>query len=351
MKRVLSLLLASVMLLGMLCGCQNTAGSDTTTTVPEVTQSAEEQEVLKILFIGNSHFQDACTLLYEVFQKEMPEQKLTIGFMYKGSARIAQHAENIRNNTPDYEYFKNTDGTWKSTKSVTIDMALADDTWDIVLTHQMNFRGALDGDYVAEDFKTLFDTILEKNAITPKLGFMMTWGNPDNYELYLNDDAPYSINAMFGQPTESWRSPLEKDFAGADGKYDMKLGYEKIMEKTERYMADTTNFLGKNYLDYLLPTGTAVMYAIQQQGRPQNEIFRDYTHLNDYGRLIAAYHIYAQLMGLTSIDDVKVDTIPARLHQSRSEYPAAPMLEVDAKMKSDLIASVNWALTNPYKLP
>ena len=64
-------------------------------------------------------------------------------------------------------------------------------------------------------------------------------------------------------------------------------------------------------------------------------MYRDYTHLSDYGRLLVAYQWYAQLMGLEKIETVKVDALPANLHQDKSMYPAMPDYTNTQEMKEE----------------
>ena len=89
-------------------------------------------------------------------------------------------------------------------------------------------------------------------------------------------------------------------------------------------------------------------------GRPQAEVYRDYTHVNDYGRLIAAYTWYATIMGIDEIEEMNLDAVPANLKHKNSKFPAADAdgnYTITADMKEDLIESVNWALKNPLSLP
>ena len=74
--------------------------------------------------------------------------------------------------------------------------------------------------------------------------------------------------------------------------------------------------------------------------------------MTDYGRLMVSYLWYAQITGLEKIADVNVDAISSAVHKSDSYYPTATSgYAVTEEMKADIIASVNWALENPYSLP
>ena len=121
----------------------------------------------------------------------------------------------------------------------------------------------------------------------------------------------------------------------------------------QKYVVDTTEFLGKDYFEgRIIASATAIQYALDVKGHALPDIYRDYTHLTDYGRLIAAYQWYAEIMGLEEITEVNIDAIPAVLHHKSSLYPAeADNYAITEEMKADLIEAVNWALKNPFALP
>lgn len=344
MKRFLSCILAAMMLLSVLTGCKNETPDNT--TAPAETQSAEEQAVLKILTIGNSHSLDATNLLYEVFQKEAPDKEVVLGTLYYSGCNMHQHAKFISENQSVYQYYKNADGNWTVLNSATVEYALKDEQWDIVVMQQMNHRVGMEGDYVASDFKTVIDHIYANQKVKPTLAFHMTWTNPDDYAMYLDDNAP-----LKNPDPADWRKTHQNNFGNAEGKYDQGLQYQEIVKNVQKYLVDSTEFLGENYYEFIIPVATAIEYAQDVQERPQTQLYRDYTHLNDYGRLIAAYLWYARIMGLSAIEQVHVSAIPAALHHRSSEYPMIPDYAIDEEMKADLMECVNWALTHPYELP
>lgn len=134
----------------------------------------------------------------------------------------------------------------------------------------------------------------------------------------------------------------------------MDLLYSDIIANTQKHLVDTSAFLGENYYEFIIPSGTAVQYALRSLDtvRTQSEIYRDYTHMSDYGRLIAAYLWYAKIMGLSKIDNVGINAIPSVLHHSKSTFPTTESgYAVDDQMKLDIIECVNWALEHPFELP
>lgn len=341
MKRVLALILSAFMLLGMLSGCQSTpsGGETTAATTPAPTQSPEEQEVLKVLLIGNSHGGCALTFLPEVFQKEAPNQKVVIARLYYSGCQMYQHADFIKNSKPEYEYHKYVDGIWTMTGSATVKMALQDEQWDIVSLQQMNWNIGDEASYVAEDYMTVINHIYDNVKITPKLYFHAPWSNPDDPKFWNSD---FFID---------WEANHTRLFPGADGKYEQRKMYDKQMELVQKHLVDSTAFLGKNYFDTIVPTATPIQYAQDVKGQTHDQLYRDYTHLGDFGGLIASYYWYAKLMGLSSIEAVHVDNIPMSLHIDQSKYPTLPDYAITQEMKDILIECVNWALQHPYEVP
>ncbi len=313
---------------------------------------------LKVLVIGNSHGLDATNLLYEVFKDQnYTKQDLVLGALYYSGCNMSQHAQFMTGNQAVYEYYENdgsnADGSWNVTKGTVADTALNAHQWDIVVLQQMNHRAAMDstteyGTYKAADFKTVINYVKERQIGIPKFGWHMVWTNPDGEE-YLDPDSSLS------HPTKTntdWVDVHNKWFPGTDGSFDQSVMYQKIVACTQKYIEGDVSFLGSDVFDFVIPSATAVEYAQDVLGLTQAQIYRDYTHMNDYGRLIAAYTWYAKIMGLDQIPAVGIDAIPAVLHHSKSAYPTADSgYAVTDDMKKLIRNAVNYALDNPYELP
>jgi hypothetical protein len=170
----------------------------------------------------------------------------------------------------------------------------------------------------------------------------MTWTNPDDYDTYI------SAGSGLSHPNQSWYRPfMEQYYSDENGVYQREILIDKILSNTEKYLEDCTDFLGEKYIESVIPAATAVEYAQYVCGRPDAEIYRDWTHMNDYGRLIVAYTWYAKIMQLDQVDSIKVTEVPKGAHHSNSKFPAD--LKFDEQMRADALAAVNFALANPYK--
>ena len=341
MKRKIALLLVLATLLGILAGCQpNDAAQET--TVPAATQSPEEQEVLKFLCIGNSHGLDATNILYEVFRAEAPEKKVVLGAMYYQGCRLDQHASWIREEKPNYMYYKideelykKTNGNWKVMlgKEVNLEIqdgatmtyVLQDEQWDVVSLQQMNTKTGLADGYPAEDIKTIVDHINKNLEVKPELGWLMIWTNPDEESL---------VSTMSGY----WKDNYLKDY-----QQNQDVMYKAIVKQVKN------NILTNDAFSFVVPAATAIHYAGEVCGVPDEELYRDYTHLSMTSRVIAAYMWYAQLMGLDKIEEIKLDVYPKILLPTKLKYMGD--ITLTAEQKDYILKSVNHALANPYEVP
>ena len=317
--------------------------------LPGITEAVQKKEAgtLKILILGNSHSLDATNLLYEVFHTEAPEQKLVLGALYYSGCTIQQHKNFLTGNQQVYTYHKN-DGTqpnrtWVKTDATCLD-ALQDEQWDIIFMQATGANPSL----FNSDWKVVADYLMNHQDIAPKLALHYSWACPDDYALYLNDDAPYRHPSSY----TSWRNKLERLY-GVDGKYSQSRMYQLGVAALQEHLIDNTELTGRAF-DLVIPTCTTVQYAYEVLGRDHEELYRDYTHLNDYGRVMVAYNWYAAIMGIEELTEVNLDEIPAALKHKNSKFPAA---NADGKylitddMKADLLEAVNWTLKNPFGLP
>ncbi len=87
---------------------------------------------IKILSIGHSFSKDVMdTYLWNMF-KEGGYDEVIIGYLYMAGCSMPKHLYNIQNNLAQYEYGKNTNGTWVKTNNVAPLTALKDEEWDYV---------------------------------------------------------------------------------------------------------------------------------------------------------------------------------------------------------------------------
>ena len=315
--------------------------------LPNMAAAAQKEEkgTLKVLSLGHSHGLDGTGLLYEVLDAEL-EEDIVVGALYYSGCSMASHAKFLTNNSPEYDYYKKDknylDGKWTITKETTGLYALQDEQWDVIVIQDANFHAGREEVYKVSDYMTVLNYLYNNQEHKPRILFHMTWTNPDDYDTYI------SAGSGLSHPNQSWYRPfMEQYYSDENGVYQREILIDKILSNTEKYLEDCTDFLGEKYIESVIPAATAVEYAQYVCGRPDAEIYRDWTHMNDYGRLIVAYTWYAKIMQLDRVDSIKVTEVPKGAHHSNSKFPAD--LKFDDQMRADALASVNFALANPYK--
>lgn len=329
MKKFLAIFLAALMVLGMLAGCQNKETPDQTTTQetepkkPE--QPPEEQEFLRVLTIGNSHTVDANLLLYGVFRKEMPNQKVLLGNMYFSGCAVSQHVDHFENNQPVYVYYKNNGAGWQQFPNKTLEDALKEQAWDIIILHEMNTGTATESTYEGDDYQKLIDYIKEKTVYAPKFIYNLGWANPTSQELW-----------NLGYPGD-WPGSYQKNWNG-----DYTTMFTKMTQLVEKHVLPMKDITG------MIPTGTAFCYARNELGKTDEELYRDYTHLTDLGSLLAAYLWYAVITEQTELSAVNMDVVPAQQRYEKNWGLGDWIITQD--IKDMIVESVNFALKNPLQV-
>ncbi len=94
--------------------------------------STADKSSIKILSIGHSFSKDVMvTNLYNMF-KEGGYEEVKIAYLYMAGCSMPKHLYNIQNSLAQYEYAKNTNGTWVTQYNVAPLTALKDEDWDFV---------------------------------------------------------------------------------------------------------------------------------------------------------------------------------------------------------------------------
>ncbi len=327
MKRILSLLLC-VATLFCLFGCSNNP-APTEPTAP--TQSQEEASVEKILIVGNSHSGDTFWLLQQVFDAHY-DKDVMLGYLYYSGCTIIKHLRFAQNNEPVYAYRLNytgkDQGVWDDTKAVTLEMALLDQKWDVIVfqadeadRREPNLNVAM---------RRQLEAYVEERVPQPHT-FMWntTWADAGNGPVY---DPNWPV-----QPPKGYSDRLMQ-----------KYGWDPVVHFTDMVTKAKKHILTDNTYEKAICPGSAVLYPLWVLDRPQTDIYRDYTHLTEFGRLIAAYAFYTQYTG-QMVDEVRIDVVPARLRSSRLIKEGDVI--VTQEMKDIILEAVGYAFEHPYEIP
>lgn len=299
--------------------------------------------VFKILNISNSHGQDAIWQLPAVLKAEMPDQEFVIVEMYQGYA-LTEHIQAAKDNSPVYYYQINTGGDWETvTKTSTIADGIKTHTWDMIMYNESSRHLGLeskmthlvDGQTMVKWFRNY---ILDHIDYDTKILYDMTWASPTDENFY----------------TDATRQPATVSFKGIytqDYGFSHVNHYNKLVEWTKKCIVDDPGFYKVIY------NATPVQYAGEVLGVPQYDedqvydLYRDYTHISDYARLIVAYNLYCQIFDIDQLTDIKVDMIRwedrAPWNNRHKKLGDLPLTE---QHKNVLIQSVNHALKNPLSI-
>ena len=250
---------------------------ETTPPPPNPVFLERDMTELNILIIGNSHSIDAFHLLYTAFKDQYPDLDLTVGILHFNGCSISEHANFGQRNSRVYRYLKNDTGSWNIRIQWTMKEILQDVAWDVVMIQPA--KEDLSDPTLNLEGRTLLKQQIDKYLTTPyTFVWHVSWPSP-------NDETFFSPDYV-RQPPEGYKDKLIRLY-GFDpvNQYSVMIGQSR-----QHILNDPTYFKG-------ICSGTAVMQAHLTQGIPQLELWRDYTHLSDYGRLMVGYAIVAQLTG------------------------------------------------------
>ncbi len=255
----------------------------------------EKKDEMKILAIGNSFSVDAMQYLWDIANDG--GYKVVLGNLYIGGCSLDTHAKNIAEEKGAYTYYKNTNGTWSNTASVSVQTALADEKWDIVTVQQAsNYSG------VASSYTKLAYILeyLAENVPNAKVYFHMTWAYQQN-------------------STHSGFANYNKD------QMTMYAAIQSVLDAEVKT---------KDAIAGIIPTGTAIQNL--RTSYIGDTVTRDGYHLSyDLGRYTAALTWYAYFTGV-AVDSV--DWVP-------DDYATEVRPHLAAVREA-----VKGAIADPYKV-
>ncbi len=327
MKRIITLLLGVLQLITM-AACGN--AQSTPTTEPTPTESAAEAKVLKILTLGSSSTVDACHMLNLVASKEGVEQELVIGTLYYSGCSLAQHVQFLTQNSNVYHLYLSRTSTPDAPPtimdSISMLSALRYDAWDIIVIQGGGGEAVTDEAFTNGNIETIKNYV-NQHKLNPASVF--AWHaiasgstDPDLTAKYPYTPNPYAANAE---------------------KYDYNraVWYADRIDRVKRFVMTDEDYA------YHILTCTTVENAITSY-LGEKGIKRDYTHLTDLGRLIAAYTWYCELYGIEQLDQIKVDAIPKAFLKSTADKSTDLVLtDMD---KAIILEAVNNTIKNPFEI-
>ena len=179
--------------------------------------------------------------------------------------------------------------------------------------------------------------ILENLDYQPILLYNMTWANPTDDRFYTDENRQ--------RPTAIFKSIYTQNYG-----YDHRNHYRKLVEMTQKYIVGNPGF------HQIIYGAKPVQYAGEVLGVPQYDpeqkldLYRDYTHLSDFGQLLVAYQWFAQVYGLERLTEIRLNTIPAA-GRATAIQRALGDLTLSERHKEIIRESVNATLKDPFAIP
>ena len=313
-KKLIALALSFVSLFS-LCACGGTQSGTPATEAPGATEPSEpardpneplcDGKTLKILAITSSFGLNTTQLLYDVAMAEGATEVI-VGRLYISGCTLEMHVANAKSNANAYRYTKisSKDGVWNTYENVSLSQGLNDEAWDIIFTQQGAAQAGQPnsyGDYVPQLMEYIKNT-----KTTPTKGYVwnVLWA-------YQKDTDQSVYHTVFGG---------DQDFMYRE---NLRAAQEKIVPL--------------NMFDALIPSGTAIQNA--RTSYFGDTLTKDTYHLNNLGRVIAAYTLWSTLTG-KELTEVNVGPV------SSSDLPT-PVELTDAD-RQVVIECVNNAIKNPW---
>ena len=355
MKRCFAFILAMTLCFS-LCACGNDTAEDTTPTETEA-PIVEDDGIMKILLIGHSLGNDSSFMFPDVARNEGME-KLVIGVVYHSGCRIVQHLDYAKADAAQYAYYEydiSKDQQWQRadcngnflpyTPGMANDSCIEDGSiaqtlkfsitrhdWDLVILQA--------GFWESADTKDSYYTKNNKELnITGHIQELMDYVNEQDIEKATPNK--FAWNMIWSTPADpaarkdSTSQMLITHFRNDD--HVLYQAQAKLLKDTIEPAFDWV---------YVFPNGTTIE-NLKTTKLADNEIFRDYGHVTDFGRLVAAYTWYCVLTD-TAITDCKLAPINHKVLLDGTARAAGIDWVLTEEQKNILVEAVGNAIKSPY---
>ena len=290
---------------------------------------------LKVLTIGNSAATDDTTLLNLVAGAEGIGQEIIIGTLYYSGCKLTEHAKFLKNNSAVYTFYVSSSLTSQEApigykNSTMLDGILYTD-WDVIVMQGSSVTNYKETTYTDGSIQVI-QAYVNEHKTNPNAIFAwnMFQANPEDNDL----QTMYETQTGCTPENNGYRN-VYKELP------DRQTHFATILNNVSTHIVTDSTFT------YLIPTGTAVENALTSY-LEEKDIHRDYTHLTDFSRVVAAYTWYYTLMGIDHVDEIKLDAIPAhRLKSTPDKTQDRVLTEAE---KALILEAVNNALANPLQV-
>lgn len=264
---------------------------------------------VSILAIGNSFSWDAMEYLYGIL-KAAGVETVVLGNLYIGGCTLQTHAGHFANNAAEYQYRKNTSGTWTSTNSCKPLSALEEREWDYITMQQASGSSGIASTY--DPYLAQLISIVKEKRPNAKLLWHMTWAYQQN-----------STHSEFPKYNS-----------------DQMTMYNAIVSAVQGQVLPTNQFSG------VIPCGTAVQNL--RTSFIGDTITRDGYHMSyDKGRFVTGL-MWARLLTGSSIVG---NTYRPSGYSYTDEVMAALWESVENAFRTPLAVTQSQYAPKPYVLP
>lgn len=286
---------------------------------------------LKILTLGHSLAVDSNHMLNLVADTEGYSENFVIGTLYYSGCPLYKHVNFLTDNSPVYSlYLSSTETPDKPPiiiKDVTMQFGVEYDDWDIIIMQGGVFEIGREGTYTNGHIQTIQNYVNEHKTNPDAIfAWHMAWAPP-------TDD---NLQSMYPISPNSYDINYEKEWND-----DRSTLYKAITGLVDQYIVADSSFI------YMIPSGTAIENALSSY-LEEKDLHRDYVHVSDLGRVIAAYTWYCTLASIDHLDEIKLDTIPMAFLKSTADKTQDRVL-TEAE-KAIILEAVNNALANPLEM-
>ena len=331
-NKLLCLSLSCVLMTGFVSGCAD--GEPLSTSAPTATEP-DPKKPLKVFTIGNSASLDDCHLLNLVAATEGYGRELYIGTLYHSGCSLSRHVENIALDRADYSFHLSSSNTPEEPPSkieaVTLKEGLLHTDWDVIV-----LQGSTATNYKEASFTSGYIQAIQGFVNQNKL-------NPDAvyvWNMFQANPADVKLQTMY--ETQTGKSPEENNYKKIYQQFpDRKTLYSAITGNVEKYIITDSTISG------LIPAGTVIENALTSY-LEESDLHRDYVHLTDLGRVMAAYVWYCSLAGIEHLDQIKLNAIPVDFLKSTADKSQDRILT--QAEKTVILESVNHALAKPLEI-
>ncbi len=285
------------------------AGKVASFSVDMAGATAVTPKSVSILAIGNSFSWDAMEYLYGIL-KAAGVETVVLGNLYIGGCTLQTHAGHFANNAAEYQYRKNTSGTWTSTNSFKPLSALEEREWDYITMQQASGSSGIASTY--DPYLAQLISIVKEKRPNAKLLWHMTWAYQQN-----------STHSEFPKYNS-----------------DQMTMYNAIVSAVQGQVLPTNQFSG------VIPCGTAVQNL--RTSFIGDTITRDGYHMSyDKGRFVTGL-MWARLLTGSSIVG---NTYRPSGYSYTGKVMAALWESVENAFRTPLAVTQSQYAPKPYVLP